>query len=143
MDLLNFIGSLASIGGLALTISVLVRVGRIERRYVRQAILPQCGRKLSGHVKNGHTFVRDKNGQALRGELAALRVLLEYVSHHVPRRLVHRINLIVDKLTVIRAADADVDFYGGCSEILAEVGGIQETLKALQTELQWGGSDGI
>ena len=47
MDVVNFLGSLASVVGLAITVWVFFRVGRIEAGFRRQALLPLY-RRISG-----------------------------------------------------------------------------------------------
>jgi hypothetical protein len=141
MDAMNFLGSLASIVGLAITLWVFFRVGRIEAGFRRQALLPLYSTSLGGHVKNLQRHLKNRNVSKMRSELAVCRSTLnDLIAYLKERRAtdVKQVSLRISELLELRSDDA---LREQCSRILPSIQGVHETVKNLQHEINWRAPD--
>ncbi len=137
LEVVNCVGSIASIAALSVTVYVALRVHRIETSYVRQALLPYHARRLKTHVKTLAMAIRNKDDMEARSILALCRANLADVCNILPdkqRRRLADVQRTADEL--IRTASG-TSLLAGCERFGAMLKGELESLATYEREFKW------
>lgn len=137
MEFLSFLGNVASIVGLGVTIWVLCRVRNIERAFLKQALLPSRMRVLRGYIGNLEQAIRTKNRQSTLQGLERCRSLLkasfDYLEGH-RRQSCEQTAEVIERVSQL---SVEVEFWTECDRALSRLHGVHEDLKTLVKELEW------
>jgi hypothetical protein len=138
MDTINIIGAVASIIGLLITCFVLWRVGRIERRFSAQGLLPGYLKTLGGAVRNLEEHQRSKNGPKIRSVLSTTRATLKDMARCLDKGRAADVQRVVVSITK-RLNSSDDVLWEESGSALADLQEVQETVKNYLKAMPWRG----
>lgn len=128
----------ASIVGLAITVWVLHKVGRIEAGFTQQALLPGYVKKLGGSIKNLKQHQEAKDAEKILSVLTVCQTTLVDLSKHLDAKRAERVSQVVATIEALPPADA----LSQCGVCISELEAVRETVGNLIKEIQWSGRNG-
>lgn len=136
-DWASILGLLVSVAGLCITIWVAFRVRRIERHYVRRALLPNYLQKLGAQIKNLQRKLRAKDSIQAIEILALCQSVLRDLLPHVSGARTARVSQVVTRIDALRKSSGDATFLDQCQDVNADLKALLDTLMSFQEELHW------
>lgn len=137
-DWFSWIGSLASIFGLAITLYVARAVWKIEKSYLRQALLPKYVTKLKAASKNIRIYCEKNDEENVKAQLLKCQYILEGLAKHIPQE--YGAKRIIDKIESFQ--EQPDRLISNAVSIQHWIDGLVERLDLLKYELQWRGRNG-
>jgi hypothetical protein len=137
LDVLNAVGSIASIAALVVAIYVAYRVRRIERSYVRQAMLPDHEQRLKGLAKNLEWVVYENDAIQARIILEQCRALVGELSELLPVGRRDRLLDIQRTADAIIRSSTGISFSVDCERFAATLLGELESLASFERAAKW------
>jgi hypothetical protein len=137
VGLLNVVGNVASIVGLAVTIWVLFRVRNIEKAFLKQALLPSTMRVLRRYIGNLEQAIQTRNRESTSQALERCRSLLMASFDYLEGDRRQSCGQTAEVIEHVRAVSVDLEFWIECHKALSRLHGVHEDFKTLVKELEW------